>query len=65
MSEKQDLEVQLLDACWRGELQTTRELVERKAVDPNTVEKRQNHTVTLGGTLFVTNGWTPLHYSCL
>ena len=55
------LEEKLLDACERGELQTTRELVERKAVDPRRVtEKRYRYCQG-----YLTEGWTPLHYACL
>ena len=64
MSKKQDPEVQLLEACGRGELQTILELVERKTVDPNAVvEKRRNHTVRVGGSRYYTHRWTPLHYA--
>ena len=65
MSKKEDLEVQLLQACERGEFQTILELVQSKAVDPNAVvEKRSNHRVTIGGLRYFTDGWIPLHYSC-
>ena len=55
------LEEKLLDACERGELQTTRELVERKAVDPRRVTEKR--TRLCRG--YFADGWTPLHYACL
>ena len=55
------LEEKLLDACERGELQTTRELVERKAVDPRRVTEKRSR----GRHGYSTRGWTPLHYACV
>ena len=54
-------ERQLLEACKRGELQTIRELVESKAVNPSDVVNRS------GGYWrgWDTYGWTPLHYACV
>ena len=52
---------QLLEACERGELQTIRELVESKAVDPSNVVDRSGHYCR-GWRV---NGWTPLHYACV
>ena len=64
MSKQEDLEVQLLAACERGELQTILELVEKKAVNPSiVVDKRRNHIVWLGHFGYDTHGWTPLHYA--
>ena len=54
------LEEKLLDACERGELQTTRELVERKAVDPRRVTEKRGR----GCQGRWARGWTPLHYAC-
>ena len=54
------LEEKLLQACERGELQTTRELVERKAVDPRRVTEKRGHYCQG----YWTGGWTPLHYAC-
>ena len=51
-------EKRLLEACERGELQTIRELVESKAVDPSNVVDRS-------GRAFYVDGWTPLHYACV
>jgi hypothetical protein len=51
---------QLLDACERGELQTVRELIESKAVDPNRVAERRFRLRCHG---WLTNGWTPLYYA--
>ena len=65
MSKKEYLEVRFLDACQKGELQTILELVQNKAVDPNTVvEKRSGHRVKIGRYDYSADGWTPLHYSC-
>ena len=62
MSTRENLEVQLLDASERGELQTIRELVEREAIDPNRiVERRDREHPSLGST----KGCTPLHYACM
>ena len=64
MSKKGDLEIQLLAACERGELQIIRELVQSKAVNPTTVvDKRKYHFVRLDVYTFGTDGWTPLHYA--
>ena len=53
-------EERLLEACERGELQTIRELVESKAVDPSTVvDSGRWHRN------WWTGGWTPLHYACV
>ena len=54
-------EQQLLKACERGELQTIRELVESKAVDPSNVVDR-SYRLCRG---YCVNGWTPLHYACV
>ena len=54
-------EQQLLEACERGELQTIRELVESKAVDPSRVVERHGHYCRGCWTA----GWTPLHYACV
>ena len=55
-----DLEIQFLEACFRGELQIILELIERKAIDPTRViEKRHQGCGGLDGT----NGFTPLHYA--
>lgn len=53
-------EEQLLDACERGELQTVRELVESKAVNPNRVVEQRRRLRCHG---WLTEGWTPLHYA--
>ena len=59
MSKRQ--EKRLLEACERGELQTIRELVESKIVDPSNVVDRSGR---LYCGYFV-NGWTPLHWACV
>ena len=52
--------LQLLDACKQGKLQTVRELVERKGADPKTVtEWRYN----FDGHGQKTN-FSPLHFAC-
>ena len=57
-------DLQLLEACWRGELRTVQELVKRK--DPNSaIEKRHRHEVRVGGKVWYTDGFRPLHYACL
>ena len=61
----EDVEVQLLTACERGELHIVRELIERKAVDPRKVtEQRYYRDIPNGGITYVL-GYTPLHYACL
>ena len=59
MSKRQ--EKLLLEACERGELQTIRELVESKAVDPSNVVDRSGRFCRG----WPVNGWTPLHYACV
>ena len=57
-------DLQLLEACWRGELRTVQELVKRK--DPNSViEWRFHHSVRVGDKNWYTDGCRPLHYACL
>ena len=51
---------QLLEACERGELQTIRELVENKVVDPSRVID-QSGRYCRGWNV---NGWTPLLWAC-
>ena len=64
MSGKGDLEMRFLTACEKGELQTVRELVQSKAVNPTTViDKRQDHTIGFDWAIFFTKGWTPLHFA--
>ena len=58
MSEK---EKKLLQACEKAEFQIIRELIESKAVKPNTIEKR--HGRYCDG--WQTYGWRPLHYACM
>ena len=59
-----DIEVLFLTACEKGELQTIRELVQSKAVNPTTViDKRRDHDIWLDPYCFDTNGWTPLHFA--
>ena len=59
MSTSQERE--LLKVCERGELQTIRELVENKVVDPSRVID-QSGRYCRGWPV---NGWTPLHFACL
>ena len=47
------LELLFLKACEGGELQTIRELVKSKAVDPNRIIDERMYTY----------GWTPLHHA--
>ena len=54
------IEEKLLDACRQGNLQLVREIVEGKAVNVNKVrETRRNHFCQI----WLTDGWTPLHYA--
>ena len=61
----EDVEVQLLTACERGEIHIVRELVESKAVDPRKVTEQcyYRDLPNVGGTRV--RGYTPLHYACL
>ena len=54
-------EKRLLEACKRGELQTIRELVESKIVDPSRVIDRSGRLYR-GWSVY---GRTPLHYACV
>ena len=67
MSTRENVHLQLLEACRRGELATIQKLIESNAVNPNTVvDKRSRHQVNIGdGVYYYTEGWTPLHYSCV
>ena len=56
-------EQRFLEACERGELQTIRELVESKIVDPSkTIVDRRPYHRHRG---FNVEGWTPLHWACV
>ena len=64
MSTRENLEVELLDACQLGKLQSVRELIEKKVVDPSKVVERRNRdfpNCSLGSA----KSCTPLHYACL
>ena len=66
MSTREDLEVELLDACQLGKLQSIRELVEKKAVDPSkVVERRDRNFPDQYDSLGSAKSCTPLHYACL
>ena len=56
-----ELELELFEACEKGELPTIRELVENKGVNANAVDERRGH----GCRGWDTRGWTPLHYACM
>ena len=63
MSEKEDLERRLFEACRQGELNTVRKLIETKAVNPNAAVD-SNRTIWVGGLDFINvSGWTPLHHA--
>ena len=62
MSEKGDLVWRLLEACRQGELNTVRELVDSKAVNPNTAVDSSRY-VSVGGVTYNVRGWTPLHHA--
>ena len=65
MSTQEDVHLQILEACRRGELATIQKLIERNGVDSNrVVDKRRGHGVVIGGSYYSTEGWTPLHHSC-
>ena len=58
----EDVRVQLLTACERGELHVVRELVESRAVDPRyIIERRYRNLPSVRSAI----GYTPLHYACL
>ena len=61
----EDVEVQLLTACERGELHIVRELVERKAVDPRKVTEQYYYRDIPNVGRTCVWGYTPLHYACL
>ena len=62
MSRRIDPEVRHLEACQQGKLQTIQQLIESKAVDPNTVvEKHHDRHITIDSYRYSTDGWTPLH----
>ena len=65
MSTREDLEVELLDACQLGKLQSVRELIEKKAVDPSKVVERRNRNFPNYDSLGSAESCTPLHYACL
>ena len=58
----EDVGVQLLTACERGELHVVQELVESRAVDPRNVTERRFRELPNVGSVW---GCTPLHYACL
>ena len=66
MSTREDLEVELLDACQLGKLQSVRELIEKKTVDPSKVVERRNRDFpNYADSLGSAKSCTPLHYACL
>ena len=55
-----DLQRQLLDDCERGDLKSIKNLVEKKAVDPNKIIDKRCYYECRG---YWTDGWTPLHFA--
>lgn len=64
MSTTENLEERFLDACEEGELQTIREFVQRKAVDPNRIVEKRDHYCRTHRS-WSTKGCTPLHYASM